>query len=352
MQKDQTKYQPILRNWKYRIILGTASGFIFKLLVDVIFGLLYRNYAILKPINNYFGVIILSLIVVEIFNTISKALDRTKAWDTEPKYRFYTQLATHSMVAIFFFGIVRWLIEYIILGQRVYILKNELIIIISTLLITLLYNGIELGVFLLYKWRYSLAELERFKKENAEFKFETLRNQVNPHFLFNSLNTLSSVMYENVDTAASYIRQLSQVYRYVLENRDKELIELDKELEFIKAYKYLFELRFTNRLKISLPEVNNNGFLIAPMTIQMLIENAVKHNIISQNKPLSINIEIQDKALKVKNNLQKKAPEGYSSGMGLINIQSRYEFLSNKKVLINETEKEFIVEIPLIEKTL
>jgi len=194
-----------------------------------------------------------------------------------------------------------------------------------------------------------LAELERFKKENAESQFESLRAQVNPHFLFNSLNTLSSLIYENQEKAEAFIRELSDVYRYILENRGVERIELQKEMEVAKSYIYLVQLRFDKNLKITV-DIPRKWFskFIAPLTVQMLIENAVKHNIISERKPLWVEIIVENEMLIVKNNLQKKESKVTSNQMGLSNIKSRYGYLTNVPVEILETGEEFIVKIPLI----
>ena len=209
---------------------------------------------------------------------------------------------------------------------------------------------IELGLFLLYKWRFSLAELERFKKDNAEFQFESLRSQVNPHFLFNSLNTLSSLIYENQEKAGSFIRELSDVYRYILENRGKELLMLREELAVARSYIYLAQLRFDKNLIVRLNISSDyNTKKIAPLTLQLLIENAVKHNVISKRKPLFVDIFVEGKYLIVKNNLQKKVSKEYSSHLGLKNIQSRYAFLTEDKMEILESETEFVVKIPLIQ---
>jgi LytS/YehU family sensor histidine kinase len=211
---------------------------------------------------------------------------------------------------------------------------------------------IDLGFFLLNKWRFSLAELERFKKENIEFHFEMLKNQVNPHFLFNSLNTLSSLIYANQDTAAKFVRQLARVYRYVLENRDKEVISLKDELTFLQSYIYLINLRFSENLKveIDIPEKMQQKY-VAPMTLQMLIENAIKHNVVSQKKPLTIQIyaDMFDH-ITITNNLQKKEVREYSSNIGLKNISSRYGFITDRKVIVEENPEYFKVRIPLLEK--
>jgi LytS/YehU family sensor histidine kinase len=179
-----------------------------------------------------------------------------------------------------------------------------------------------------------------------------LKNQVNPHFLFNSLNTLSSLIYSNQDTAAKFVRQLARVYRYVLENRDKEVISLKEELTFLQSFIYLIHLRFSENLKVEIDiPVQMQEKLIAPMTLQMLIENAIKHNVVSQKKPLTIQIYADMfEHITVTNNLQKKTIREYSSNIGLKNICSRYGFITDRKVIIEENPENFKVRIPLLDK--
>jgi len=346
------QYKSVLYNRKFRIIFSVCAGFLFKFFVDAMFGLLYSNYKVFKSISIYFGVILTTLVVVEIFFFIVKKLDKKLEWNSNPRKRFFVQFAWQVAIVLFFFGIVRWTIEYFTASNYFTVVVNEVIILCSTFIITLMFSLFELGMFFLFKWRFSLAEIERFKKENTEFKFEMLRNQVNPHFLFNSLNTLSSVMYENIDTAATYIRRLSDVYRYVLEHKQKDLVSLERELQFIDAYKYLFELRFKERLSFNV-EISDElkEKLIAPMTLQMLLENAVKHNVISIKRPLKVVITSDKNFIVVKNNYQPKQPEGYSSGMGLSNIKNQYAYLSKAEVEITNMNKEFVVKIPLIDST-
>lgn len=343
------QYKSILYHWKFRVVFAIISAIVFKLLVDVIFGLIYRNYEVLKPLSSYLGVILMALIVVECFFWLAKKMDVSLSWNDKPKQRFFWQLSIHLLIMILFFGIGRLTIEYLSSDSYFAVIKDEIIIMVSIIIITLLFNLVELGLFLLFKWRFSLAEIERFKKENAEFHFEMLRNQINPHFLFNSLNTLSSLMYQNVDTAANYIRRLSQVYRYVLENRQKDLIVLEKEMQFIEAYKYLFELRFADKLTFNIEAYDEKkDYLIAPMTLQMLVENAVKHNVISSKNPLTISIICKDNFVSVSNNYQPKTLESYSSGMGLQNIQNQYAYLTDRLIEILNNDKEFRVKIPLL----
>ena len=160
---------------------------------------------------------------------------------------------------------------------------------------------------------------------------------------------LSSLIYQNPDTASEYIRKLSRVYRYVLEHREKELVKLKTEMDFIRAYIYLYELRFTNMLKFEINIADElYDSLIAPMTIQMLIENAVKHNIVSKKKRLTIKINKLGDYMVISNNLQKKQVKEYSSELGLKNIKSRYAFVSDREVVVEETNEFFMVKIPLI----
>ena len=177
-----------------------------------------------------------------------------------------------------------------------------------------------------------------------------MKNQVNPHFLFNSLNTLTALIEENPNIAVRYVEQLSQVYRYVLQSREKEVVDLKTELEFTSSYIFLLQNRFEKNLEISVavPE-NFYSFSIAPLSLQMLIENAIKHNVVSSSKPLKIEIGIEsDDYIFVKNIMQKKNVIEQSSKLGLPNIVSRYNYLSNKKVVIAQNENSFKVSLPLI----
>jgi hypothetical protein len=324
-------------------------GIAFKFLLDVIFSLVYTNYELLQPFGNYLATIFLTYLVFEILFLINKRLNKRYNWDTHPYHRFVIQIFLNLIVAIVIIEGFRWGYK-LIFGLVYYIsLLDELIIVGFIAFIVFAFVFSELSIFLLNKWRFSLAELERFKKENVEIRFESLRTQLNPHFMFNSLNTLSSLIYENQENAALFIRELSDVYRYILENRDRELVPLKNEVDFANSYIFLIRLRFENNLdivsEIKNPELKYN---IAPLTLQLLIENAVKHNIISKKYPLRLHIYIEKDILVVTNNLQPKQTKEYSSKMGLKNIQSRYGFLTDKKVEILQSENDFKVKIPLI----
>ncbi len=221
----------------------------------------------------------------------------------------------------------------------------------ATIVITLIISLFMTGRMFFANWRQAAVDAERLKKESVEAQYNNLKNQVNPHFLFNSLNALTNLVYRDQDKAVKFIKQLSDVYRYVLDSRDKEVISLEEELKFLEAYAFLQQIRFGGKLKIEV-DLGDVKSLVAPMALQMLVENAIKHNEISEEHPLHIRIYKQDKSLVVANTLQRKpvlADE--SSGLGLENIKKRYEFLSNSEVRVSETEERFIVSVPIIELT-
>ncbi|OUD36700.1 2TM domain-containing protein [Flavobacterium sp. FPG59] len=185
----------------------------------------------------------------------------------------------------------------------------------------------------------------------ANAKFESLKNQIDPHFLFNSLNVLSSLIEENPENAQRFTTSLSKIYRYVLEQKDKELVSVAEELAFAKTYMNLLKMRFENSITFQLPtDFDNLEARVVPLSLQLLLENTIKHNVVSENKPLQITIFIQDNYLVVQNNLQKKEVLQDRQGVGLQNIVSRYALLSKRKVLVEQTETDFKVLIPILTK--
>ncbi len=185
----------------------------------------------------------------------------------------------------------------------------------------------------------------------ASAKYESLKNQIDPHFLFNSLNVLSSLIEENPDNAQRFTTSLSKVYRYVLEQKDKDLVSVDEELSFAKTYMNLLKMRFENSLTYEIPTQElNPEFKVVPLSLQLLLENTVKHNIVSEQKPLHIKIYIENNYLVIENNLQKKEVLQDRKGVGLQNIIDRYALISKKKMIIEQTENQFIVKLPILTK--
>ncbi|MBL7839870.1 MAG: sensor histidine kinase [Cyclobacteriaceae bacterium] len=220
--------------------------------------------------------------------------------------------------------------------------------IIISIVITLLISFFLHAREFLLNWRKLEFDAVQLRNENLTSKYESLKSQLDPHFLFNSLNVLTNLVYADPDKSARFIKQLSEVYRYVLEVRNKEVVPLEEELKFVESYLYLQQIRFGDKLRI---ENNLQGVVgfIPPLALQILAENAIKHNIISEDDPLTIKLYPENNEVVIENNLQKKVllTEG-STGIGLDNVTKRYEFLSDKKITILETATSFIVKLPLL----
>lgn len=220
--------------------------------------------------------------------------------------------------------------------------------VVVTILISLFLHSRE---FLLH-WRQASLEREKYEKESIAAKYESLKNQVNPHFLFNSLNALTNLVYEDQGKAVKFIKQLSEVYRYVLDTRDKEVVTLEEELKFLGSYIYLQQIRFGEKLKLNV-SIGNTQASVAPLALQMLIENAIKHNVVADDEPLEIKVYDEDGFIVVENNLQKKQAIGEpSAGVGLANISSRYQLLSDKAVEIIQSKHIFKVKLPELNSNL
>ncbi|MFY7729732.1 MAG: sensor histidine kinase, partial [Flavobacterium sp.] len=206
--------------------------------------------------------------------------------------------------------------------------------------VILLVVTFSLHAFYFYKqYQENRVKQQKIIAGTASAKFETLKNQIDPHFLFNSLNVLSSLIEENPDSAQRFTTSLSKVYRYVLEQKDKELVSVAEELAFAKTYMNLLKMRFENSLFYELPDnLVNADAMVVPLSLQLLLENTVKHNVVSQQKPLHIRIFERDGYLVVQNDLQKKEVLQDRRGVGLQNIISRYAIISRRQVVIEQDD--------------
>ncbi|MGS0524169.1 2TM domain-containing protein [Zobellia nedashkovskayae] len=208
--------------------------------------------------------------------------------------------------------------------------------------------------YAVYYYRYRQENKVKEQKiiaNTASAKFDALKNQLDPHFLFNSLNVLSSLIEEDPYQAQKFTSSLSKVYRYVLEQKSKDLVLVDEELKFAKTYVRLLKMRFEDSIVFDiLEESKDPEAKIVPLSLQLLIENAVKHNVVTSSKPLHLKVFEQDGELVVVNNLQEKQVVKKSTGVGLYNIRERYALLTDRKVVIDKTAKEFSVRLPILLK--
>lgn len=206
------------------------------------------------------------------------------------------------------------------------------------------------AVYFFENWKRTFQLNEQLKSQQIKTQFEVLQNQMSPHFLFNSLNTLTTLIAENQEVAIDFTQKLSEVYRYILQHKERELVTIGEELEFAKAYFFLLKMRYPENLERHFNiDPTHYQKHIAPLTLQMLIENAIKHNVVSKAHPLHIDVYIEnDQSIIVKNNLQPKKSLERSTKTGLQNIQKRYQLLGYQNVDIISTAKNFIVAIPLV----
>ncbi len=189
----------------------------------------------------------------------------------------------------------------------------------------------------------------QLQKENLEMQYQQLKNQINPHFLFNSLNVLTSLIHKDSDLATAYTQKLAEIYRYVLSQDNKKVIFVEDELEFIKTYMEILQIRFGENLHCTF-ELNKEDAqkLIPPMSLQLLIENAVKHNVITAKHPLSIEIYSEGGYLHVRNNISPRISTEKSTGIGLKNLEKKYKILSNQRIITQKSENYFSVKLPLL----
>lgn len=255
-----------------------------------------------------------------------------------------------SIIVIFLLRIVE---DVVIEGRSIQeFLANEkpsnyIISIVITFVVTLVIHAIYF-----YKaYQENKVKEQKIIAGTASAQFESLKNQIDPHFLFNSLNVLSSLIEENPESAQKFTTSLSKVYRYVLEQKDKELVSVAEELKFAKTYMNLLKMRFENSITFEIPEgFDNEEAKVVPLSLQLLLENCIKHNVVSEAKPLHVKISIENNQLVVTNNLQKKEVLSDRKGVGLQNIVNRYAILTKRTVLVEENEQEFKIFLPILTK--
>lgn len=329
--------------WMSVLILGLGT----HIFVDLIYWLIYEDYVIIHQFQEYLLAIAIAFFVLEGIRLINRKLELYLSWTDRLAARLVIQLISNCLFVLIAVAGLRF--AYLYGSSKLHPSFDDVIIITTTFSITTIVIAIEMGVYFLKRWRRSMIELERFKKSSLEFRHEMLKAQVNPHFLFNSLNTLSSLVYSSPDSAYQFIRKLANVYRNVLEHRNKGLVTLEEELEATSSYIDLMRLRFGDKLNLGFDISDEKKSLhLPPLMLQLLIENAIKHNVVSEKYPLSIWITVNEDQVIIKNSLRLKSSKGYSSKIGLDNICSHYDIVTTQKVVIKQTKEFFTVKIPLL----
>jgi two-component system LytT family sensor kinase len=294
--------------------------------------------------------ILICLLIWEGNRLLESVLSKTenKKSKVHPLLLFF--LASHAVTfvaaLISYFIIATWVLE----KEVVQTLVPAKLVFIFSFRINLFLNCIHAIFYLLNQYRKKELEAEELRRISAMASLQAIRNQVNPHFLFNNLNVLSTLVMQKNEEANTFIEKFSTVYRYILKNQDTELIMLKSELDFIHPYIFLLEKRFGNGLQVSIdiPE-EYEGMYIVPVALQMLVENAIKHNIVSTKRPLLVVITVNDEGfLVVKNNLQLRENKEPSEQIGLQNINKRLKIVAGKEIRVERNAESFEVAIPLL----
>lgn len=226
------------------------------------------------------------------------------------------------------------------------VFTSTLIILICVIFITHVYET----VFLVKEAESEKVQRAQTEQAKAVAELEALKNQIDPHFIFNSLNTLSHLIEVKPEKAKLFNDNLADVYRYILHNKARDLVLLGEEMDFIEDYFSLLKIRFEKAVQLmnNVPKGNYESCLVPPISLQVLIENAVKHNEFSDTNPLVIEMDLQDEELIVKNRVQKKTLRRPSSEIGLQNLNERYKLTTKKGITIKEDSNEFTVVLPLL----
>ncbi len=282
---------------------------------------------------------------------INKKFERALPWRTTNNISRFTLQGIATLLYCVFSTTAIVLVFHYLPAFRAKTTYLVFAIIIGTTIALLISSVYSAFTFFMH-WEQALRESEELKHETLRAQFNALKSQVNPHFLFNNLNSLATLITENQEMAVDFVQRLANVLRYILQSMDKKLVELETELHCVDAYMFLFQIRFGDNIKLetSIPEKYYHH-AIAPLTLQMLLENAVKHNIISNEYPMKVVMEINSAgdALIVRNTLRKKNVHDDATHVGLKNIQNRYKYLDKRGITISEKDSEFTVTIPLLQ---
>jgi len=271
----------------------------------------------------------------------------------------YVRKAIIRLILFFLLAFFISIIIFVLFTIAIFLINNEDISQVMPHILKTEYKGFLIGAgsgylfgslaFFYFQWIDSLKREQKQREEKLIFQYETLKNQVNPHFLFNSLNTLSSLVSKDAKLSEEFIQKFSSIYRYILENKDLDHVNLRKELEFVKDYFFLQKVRDDGKIELNINIEDPDNYLILPISLQLLVENAFKHNMATRKEPLIISIDLneQDRIITVSNHLKPKTQIGESSRIGLANLSERNKLFTGREVEIIQSDSEFIVHVPL-----
>lgn len=331
-----------LRRYLILVIVSVVLGLMFAMYIT------YSETGRIPPPRDVAGkwtqVVAFTLIISFIVFRVDLLLDRFISWRTSFVARFFVGFLVNTIVALALVGLTAM---YLIVTGPEATLKVSILFVISIFIYEIFY-----GWFYSYRY-YAITQVEGIRSERwqLELQFESLKNQISPHYLFNCLNTISSLLYKDSQMAEEFIRRMADTFKYVLSNQKRQLVTVRQEVEFVKAYYYLLQVRYEHHLKleVNLPK-NILDTPIPPLTLQILVENAVKHNQISKEQPLLVYISAQDNThITVISTKTTSIKPSHSFKIGLENIRNRYEFFSTDKIVIKDEDR-FIVQLPVLKQ--
>jgi two-component system, LytTR family, sensor kinase len=285
---------------------------------------------------------------------LGRYFDKVLPWQNIPR-KINIRLALEALITTITAAMIISLIAFVL--DRFYpemMQGKRAVMYFDNITVAIVINMIALGIIegnsIFIMWKESLLNTERLKRENIESQFEVLKNQVNPHFLFNSLNVLSSLVSQSPEKAREFIGEFSRIYRYIFDVGNEAVIEVNRELDFINAFISLHQKRHGDSLQFSVKVSGEKlNRYIPVLSLQILVENAIKHNEISELHPLKIEIYDEDDCLIVKNNFQPRIEKPESLGIGLTNLKERYHYLTDRVPVFVRRDKEYIAILPLME---
>ena len=326
----------------YMLAIGLAIAILFKLFIFP--GPFIFDEEILF-------VSIVSMILWEGNLRINDYLDKRFSWINFLNQRIFFQIITNLFYTILVLIALISVINYFKFGFFELFNPKLREVFIPAIVTTFIIIIIDITNQFFKSWKSSLIEVEKYKTESANAQLQNLKNQLNPHFLFNNLSVLTSLVYKNQDKAADFINELAKVYRYVLDTKNSELVPLQEELDFINHYIFLQKIRFEDSIsfEIKIEESKKSAYLL-PMCLQMLVENTIQHNETSQANPLKVLIYTDNDSLVIENPILSRSDISESTKTGIKNIKQRYSFFTDKKVIVSNNGKVFKVILPLIQK--
>ncbi len=309
-----------------------------------------RLYSYPELIACYLSFILVSLLVWQGNVGLMYFIRRQSTWDRKRYYKIILVLFFGNIVysgAVSFLLLSVWKFfshESYPNGSPVF--NTILLVIIAACFITNIYEIL----FLNREREYNQSRMDQLNVAKAQAELEALKNQIDPHFIFNSLNTLSFLITRDPQNARLYNDTLARVYRYILSNKEKDLVLLREEVEFISNYFYLLKIRFANAISmvIEITDLSSENFLIPPISLQALVENAIKHNEFSEKTPLTIDVSISSDYVIVRNRINPRNYPQPTSRIGLDNLDNRYRLLTKRNIIVENNFQTFTVKLPII----